>query len=144
VFLVGMTIFYTGEAMHRDREARIEPVLWATPAPNNVLLLSKFLATLALTISLIVLVGLTAMMIQLLRGHTPIEIGPFFVTYSVILLPGIVFLTATSLALNVLLRNKYLVYMISIGTGRRPVLSLQQRLQTLALQSSAVSTLEVC
>src|SRR5207302_2055394 len=35
LFLIGMTVFYTGEAMHRDREARIEPVLWATPAPNN-------------------------------------------------------------------------------------------------------------
>jgi ABC-type transport system involved in multi-copper enzyme maturation permease subunit len=117
LFLVGMTVFYTGEAMHRDRELRIEPVLWAAPAPNNVLLLSKFLATLSLTISLMVLVGLTAITIQLIRGHTPIEIQPFLITYSVILLPGIVFLTAMSLALNVLLRNKYLVYMVSIGTG---------------------------
>ncbi len=117
LFLVGMTVFHTGEAMHRDREARIEPVLWAAPAPNNVLLLSKFLATLSLTISLIALVGLTAIVIQFFRGHGPIEIKPFLTTYSVILLPGIVFLAAISVGLNVLLRNKYLVYMVSIGTG---------------------------
>src|SRR6185503_11215861 len=48
LFLIGMTVFYTGEAMHRDRELRIEPILWGTPAPNYVLLLSKFLATLVL------------------------------------------------------------------------------------------------
>lgn len=117
LFLAGMTVFYTGEAVHRDREVRIEPVLWAAPAPNNVLLLSKFLATLSLAISLIVLVGLTAITIQLLRDHTPIEIQPFLMTYSVILLPGIFFLAAISLALNVLLRSKYLVYMVSIGAG---------------------------
>ncbi len=117
LFLIGMTVFYTGEAMHRDREARIEPVLWATPAPNNIFLLSKFLATLVLVLSLIVLVGMTAIVIQIIRGHTPIEVQPFLITYSAILLPGIVLLTALSLALNVLLRNKYLVYMISIGTG---------------------------
>jgi ABC-type transport system involved in multi-copper enzyme maturation permease subunit len=117
LFLVGMTVFYTGEAMHRDRELRIEPVLWAVPAPNNVLLLSKFLATLSLTISLMVLVGLTAITIQLIRGHSPIEIQPFLITYSVILLPGIVFLASMSVGLNVLLRNKYLVYMVSIGAG---------------------------
>src|SRR5207302_6262015 len=31
LFLIGMAVFYTGEAMHRDRELRIEPVLWSTP-----------------------------------------------------------------------------------------------------------------
>src|SRR5207253_10485072 len=88
VFLVGMTVFYTGEAMHRDREARIEPVLWAAPAPNNVLLLSKFLATLLLTLSLIVLVGLISIVIQISRCHNLIEVKPFLITYSVILLPS--------------------------------------------------------
>src|SRR5437588_4472917 len=117
LFLVGMTVFYTGEAMHRDREVSIEPVLWATPAPNNVLLLSKFLATLLLALSLIVLVGLTAIVIQIIRGHTPIEVQSFLITYSVILLPSLIFLTAISIALNVFLRNRYVVYMVSIGTG---------------------------
>ena len=117
LFLSGMTVFYAGEAMHRDREVGIEPLLWATPAPNNVLLLSKFLATLSLTLSLIVLVGLTAIMIQFLRGHTPIEIPAFLITYSVTLLPSILFLTGVSIALNVLLRDKYLTYAVSIGTG---------------------------
>jgi ABC-type transport system involved in multi-copper enzyme maturation permease subunit len=117
LFLLGMTVFYTGEAMHRDCEMKIEPVLWATPAPNNVLLLSKFLATLLLTLSLIVLVGLTAIVIQFLRGHTPVDIQAYLITYSVILLPSVVFLTGVSVALNVLLRDKYLSYAVSIGTG---------------------------
>lgn len=117
LFLIGLTVFYTGEAMHRDREVRIEPVLWAMPAPNNVLLLSKFLATLLLTLSLIVLVGLTAIVIQFLRGHAPIEIQAYLITYSVILLPGMFFMTGVSMALNVLLRDKYLAYAVSIGTG---------------------------
>jgi ABC-type transport system involved in multi-copper enzyme maturation permease subunit len=117
LFLIGITVFYTGEAMHRDREMRIEPVLWAAPTPNNGLLLSKFFATLSLTLSLILLVGLTAIVIQIIRGHTPVEVQPYLITYSTILLPGMLLLTALSIALNVLLRNKYLVYMISIGTG---------------------------
>jgi ABC-2 type transport system permease protein len=117
LFLIGTTVFYTGEAMHRDREVGIEPVLWAMPAPNNVLLLSKFLATLFLTLSLVVLVGLTAIVIQFLRGHTPVEIPAFLITYSVVLLPDLVLMTGLSVALNVLLRDKYLAYAVSIGTG---------------------------
>jgi ABC-type transport system involved in multi-copper enzyme maturation permease subunit len=117
LFLLGMTVFYTGEAMHRDRDLRIEPVIWSLPAPNNVLLLSKFLATLLLTFSLIVLVGLTAIAVQLLKGDTPVNISAYLITYSVILLPSIVFMAGTSLALNVLLRDKYLAYAVSIGIG---------------------------
>src|SRR4030095_3358076 len=93
LFLIGMSVFYTGEALHRDRELRIESVLWATPAPNSVLLLSKFLAVVSLMFALIVLVGLAAIFIQLLRRHTPVDIATYLITYSVILLPSIVFMT---------------------------------------------------
>ena len=117
LFLLGITVFYTGEAMHRDRELRIEPVLWAAPPPNSVLLLSKFLAVLSLTISLIILVGLAAILIQLMRSHTPVDISTYLIAYSVILLPNVVFMTGASIVLNVLLRDKYLAYALSIGTG---------------------------
>jgi ABC-2 type transport system permease protein len=116
LFLIGMSVFYTGEAMHRDRELRIEPVIWATPAPNYVVLSSKFLATLVLMVSFITLTGVVAITTQLIRRH-PIEIQPYLFTYSIILIPGVVFLTALSVMLNVLLRNKYLVYATSIGIG---------------------------
>jgi ABC-type transport system involved in multi-copper enzyme maturation permease subunit len=115
LFLVGMIVFYTGEAMHRDRELRIEPVLWSAPAPNFVLLLSKFFATLLLTLSLVALVALVAVCVQLIRGHTPVELSAYLKVYSVILLPSIVFIIAASMTLNVLLRDKYLTYAVSIG-----------------------------
>ncbi|MGI9166594.1 MAG: ABC transporter permease [Pyrinomonadaceae bacterium] len=117
LFLFGISVFYAGEAMHRDREVRIEPVLWSTPASNNVFLLSKFFATLLLALSLVGLVGLTAIVIQLLRGHTPVEVWAYLTVYSLILIPTIVFAAALSVVLNVLLRDKYLVYAVSVATG---------------------------
>jgi ABC-2 type transport system permease protein len=117
VFLLGVIVFYTGEGMHRDREARIEPVLWSMPAPNSVVLVSKFLTTISLALVLIVLVGLTAIATQLTRGHTPVEISPYLITYSVILFPTIAFMTAASIALNVLLRDKYFAYAVCIAIG---------------------------
>src|SRR5436190_3757388 len=50
IFLIGIAFFYTGEAMHRDREIRIESFLWVTPIPNRVLIMSKFLSTLILVV----------------------------------------------------------------------------------------------
>jgi ABC-2 type transport system permease protein len=54
LFLAGAIVFYIGEAMHRDRELKIEPVVWSTPAPNRAFLLSKSLAMTLLALSLVV------------------------------------------------------------------------------------------
>src|SRR6185503_604682 len=117
LFLVGIAVFYTGEAMHRDREVKIEPVIWSTPVPNSVLLLSKFLATIVLTVSLVIVVGLLAIVIQFVRGHTPIDFSAYLMVYGVVLVPGIIFVTAFVVVLNASLRNKYLAYVVVVGTG---------------------------
>lgn len=116
-FLIGMTVFYVVESMQRDRELRIDPVLWTKPVPNSVLLLSKFFATFLLMLSVMAIAGLTAIAIQLLRGHAPVEPYPYLVTYSVILIPSLVFMAGASMLLNVVLREKYLVYVVIVGVG---------------------------
>ncbi|HEX7318229.1 MAG TPA: hypothetical protein VF297_30270 [Pyrinomonadaceae bacterium] len=115
LFLIALVVFYTGEAMHRDREVRIEPVLWSVPAPNFVLLLSKFFATLLMSVSLIALIGLTAFAIQLLKRDTPVEVFAYLTVYAWIPLPSVALVAALSIALNVLLRDKYVTYALSFA-----------------------------
>lgn len=115
LFLVGIIVFYTGESMHRDREVKIEPLVWSTPAPNSVLLVSKWLATVLLALALVIAVGLTTLVVQIVRGHTPVDLPAYLVIYGVVLVPGIVFMSALVVALNVLLRNKHLAYVAIIG-----------------------------
>ena len=117
LLLLGIIVFYTGEAIHRDREVSIEPVLWAAPAPTNVLLLSKFLATSLLTWGLIFAVGIAALAIQVLRSHTPIDLLAYIRVYGLILLPGTIFITAVVVLANIVLRNKHVAYVFSIGTA---------------------------
>jgi len=82
-----------------------------------VLLLSKFLATLLLLTGLILAVGVAAVLIQIFRGQTPIDLLAYLRVYGIVLWPSAIFITAVSLFLNVLLRNKYLAYVVSIGTA---------------------------
>ena len=117
LFLACVIVFYTGEAMHRDREVKIEPVVWSTPARNSVLLLSKWLAMTLLSLALVIVGCLTTIVTQLLRGHTPVDLMAYLNINAVVVVPGIIFLTALVIALNVLLRNKYLTYVIAVGTG---------------------------
>src|SRR5258708_1271038 len=117
LFMLGITTFYTGEAMHRDRDLRIEPLLWSQPAPNYGLLLSKFLATLLLTLGLILAVALIAITVQGAKHNAPIELSAYLRVYGLILIPNAIFLAAGMLALNVLLRDRYLTYAAAIGTS---------------------------
>ena len=117
LFLFGVAVFYAGEAMHRDRELRVEPLLWSAPAPDFVFMLPKFAATLLLSLSLVAPVALAAVLLQLYKGHAPFEPLAYLKTYAVILLPGVVFMCAASVAVNVLLRDKYLSYAVSLAAG---------------------------
>lgn len=117
LFLAAIAVFFTGESMHRDRELRIEPVLWSVPAPNFVLLLSKFAPTLLLSISFSVLVGMAAIALQIVRGDMPVDMRVYLTIYSVILIPNMVFLISAVTMLNVLLRDKYLAYAVSFAIG---------------------------
>ncbi len=117
LFLACVIVFYTGEAMHRDRELKIEPVVWSTSAPNSVFLLSKWSAMTLLALSLVIVGSLTTIATQLLRGFTPIDFGAYVIINGIVVVPGVVFLSSIAVALNVLLRNKYLAYVVAVGTG---------------------------
>lgn len=116
LLLTTLIVFYAGEAMHRDRELKIEPVIWSTPITNRVLLLSKCLAMVLLALVLVAVVGLVTILVQLLRGHT-LDLTAYVLVYGLILVPGLIFVTAFVIALNVVLRNKYVTYVIATGTG---------------------------
>jgi ABC-type transport system involved in multi-copper enzyme maturation permease subunit len=117
LFLACTIVFYMGEVMHRDREVRIEPVVWSTPVTNSVLLLSKCLAMMLLALALVIVGNLTTILTQLLRGHTPVDFSAYLLINGVVVVPSIVFMTSFVVALNVLLRNKYVAYIMAVGTG---------------------------
>jgi hypothetical protein len=70
-----------------------------------------------LGLSLVVVGGLTTIVTQLLRGQTPIDFSAYFLINGVVVVPGIIFMTAAVVALNVLLRNKYLAYVVAVAAG---------------------------
>ena len=116
LLLTGLNVFYASEAMHRDRELKVEPLVWSTPITNGVLLLSKCFATVLLALVLVAVVGLITIVVQLLRGHA-LDLTAYLTIYGVVLVPGLVFVTALVIALNVVLRNKYVTYVVTTAIG---------------------------
>jgi len=116
LLLTGLIVFYTSEAMHRDRELKVEPIVWSTPITNSVVLFSKCFATVLLALVLVAVVGLITIVVQLLRGHT-LDLTAYLAIYGVVLVPGLIFVTALVIALNVVLRNKYVAYVVTTAVG---------------------------
>ncbi|HET6976116.1 MAG TPA: hypothetical protein VFI24_07330 [Pyrinomonadaceae bacterium] len=115
LFMIGISIFYIGEALQRDRDLKIEPIVWSQPIPNFALLFSKFLATLLLVCALLISAGLIAVLTQVLKGDGPVELATYLRVYFWILIPNAIFLTAAATFLKVLLRDRYLTYIVAIG-----------------------------
>jgi hypothetical protein len=69
-----------------------------------------------LALVLVAVIGVITILVQFLRGHT-IDLTAYVLVYGLILVPGLVFVTAVVIALNVVLRNKYLTYVVATGTG---------------------------
>ena len=115
LFMIGISIFYLGEALQRDRDLKIESLIWSQPVRNFVLLFSKFLATLLLVCLLLVSVGLIAVLAQVFKGDRPVEVMTYLRVYFWILIPNAIFLSAAATFLKVLLRDRYLTYVAAIG-----------------------------
>jgi ABC-2 type transport system permease protein len=115
LFIVGIPIFYTGEAIHRENDVRMEGLLWSHPIPSYVIVSAKFLSTLLLVLGLILSVGAIAIVVQVIKGNTPLDLAAYMNVYSLILVPNAIFLCAASLVLHVLLPGRYLAYVAGIG-----------------------------
>ena len=117
IFLLSIAIFYTGEAMHRDRDLKFEPILWSQPVPNRVLLWSKYLSTLLLALTLVGLVLVITGILQVLKHNGPIDFSAYARIYLMIMAPNAIFMAATALLLVVWLRDRYLTYAVAIGVA---------------------------
>lgn len=115
LLMVGVAIVYVGEAMHRDRTLNTEPLMWALPIPNSVLLLSKLTTVFVLSVSLSLIVALGALAFQLAHGHGPIELVPYLTVFTLVVLPGLLFILGASTAINVIARDKVTAYAVSLA-----------------------------
>jgi hypothetical protein len=70
-----------------------------------------------LALLVVVVGGLTTIVAQLFRGHTPIDFSAYLLINGIVVVPTIVFMTALVIAFNVVLRNKYLTNVVAFGTG---------------------------
>ena len=110
-----LLLFYTVESLHKERARRMQGIYYAAPVPTGAMLLGKTLGN-SMVAAVILVVGVvaTAAIIwwrQIFDG-SPVgfDLGPFVLTWGVVLIPTFIFWTALVTALFALFGNRYAVY----------------------------------
>jgi hypothetical protein len=110
-------VFFTVEALHRDRTVKMEPLLWSTPVANLSLVLPKWIASVLVAVTISMVVAVSAASLQFARGHGPVAFGTYVAIYVLVLLPSFAFTSALATLLAVRIREKHVAYAILLGLG---------------------------
>ncbi|HEY0061556.1 MAG TPA: M1 family aminopeptidase [Telluria sp.] len=111
--LIIIVIFYAGELIFKERQARVADVSDAMPVPDWAPLLAKCSAMLGV-IAVFLLIGvLTSVGIQLVKGGAPVE-ALLYVKGSLLTLVNYFLMALIFLALQVLSNNKFIGYLLAI------------------------------
>jgi ABC-2 type transport system permease protein len=107
--LIIIVLFYAGELVGKERSAKINEVTDAMPVPNWVPLAAKFGALVAVILGFQLMGGLAAVLIQLAKGHTQLELMVYAKTL-VLDSIGFVLMGGLALCLQVFTNNKFAGY----------------------------------
>jgi ABC-type transport system involved in multi-copper enzyme maturation permease subunit len=114
LFMLIIITFYSGELMWREREARLDQIVDATPVPTWVPMLAKLLALMLVPVVLQAMLMLCGMGIQLVKGYTHLQ--PLLYLQQLFGLDLIDYwlVCALAVAVHSVVNNKYVGHVVMI------------------------------
>ncbi len=114
-FVCLLLMFYTVEALERDRTTGFAPILYATPIRTAAFLTGKALANSVVAL-VVVLASLLACWIALaIQGTVPFSLTPYLLVWGVLLIPTFLGWTAFVTAVYAAVGNRYAAYALSLA-----------------------------
>jgi ABC-2 type transport system permease protein len=115
IFIIAIIIFYSGQLVWRDREAKMSEIKDATPTQTSIFFLSKFFALCGMLFILQFLSVLLGIAIQTTKGYTnynfpvyfKLLLGAYYLKY--------VWLATLALFFHYLINNRYIAYFAVIA-----------------------------
>ncbi len=115
VFVFIILIFYTGEAVHRDRSVKYNQIADALPIPNWVVYGSKVLALVGVAFLLANIPILSGVLNQSIQGYFNYEFWMYFSDLYLIEFPVYLQLMMIAFFIHVLVNKKFLGHVVSIA-----------------------------
>lgn len=112
LFIVILTILFSGEMVWRAREYRMSNILDALPVPNWVFFVSKLSGLMFMQVILQTVVIVCGIIVQLSKGYTHFEIGLYIKQLYLYGLVDLWYLAVLAVFIHTLVSNKFLGYFI--------------------------------
>jgi ABC-2 type transport system permease protein len=107
LFIFIILLFYTGEAVHREKTTRFNVINDAMPVSNSVFFLSKICGIIGIAVVLCLVPMVVGVIIQTLKGYTHYELDIYFKEMFLLTLPGFIQMILLSFAVHTLVENKF-------------------------------------
>ena len=114
LFIIIILVFFSGELVWRDRDVQINEVIDSTPHSSLVPLFSKALSLLSLSILIHFSLVFVTIIYQLAMGYTEIEFSLYLKDFIYNLFPFYFATCAAVVAIQVIVNNKYIGYVVSV------------------------------
>ncbi|MFN0202648.1 MAG: M1 family aminopeptidase [Bacteroidia bacterium] len=115
LFFMIILVFYSGQLIWREREIKMNQIYDALPMPNYVGLVSKFLAFSAVNATLILVLIVSAVFNQAIRGYYEFELGLYFSYLFAETFSGLLLYTLLAFFIQIVSNNKFLGFVLLIS-----------------------------
>ncbi|MCF0056252.1 M1 family aminopeptidase [Dyadobacter sp. CY356] len=107
VFIFIILLFYTGEAVHREKATRYNILNDALPVSNTILYLSKLFGLVGIAVIMATIPLFIGIIIQTLKGFTDYNLPVYLIDLYLLTLPGFIQMILLSFAVHVIVNNKF-------------------------------------
>ena len=114
LFAIAIIIFYSGELVWRERDARLNQVMDALPLQRWVLFCSKLFSLMLVQVVVVVLVLAAGMVVQIAQGYYHFELGLYFRELFFNRLIGLWILCVLAMFIQTIVNNKYLGHFVMV------------------------------
>ena len=109
-----LILFYAGELVWRERDARLSEIIDAAPVPEWVYFLGKFVGLGLLLVALQALMMAAGMLIQVVLGHVNVEIGLYARILFGLQLPDYLLFALLALVVHALVNHKHVGHLVVV------------------------------
>jgi hypothetical protein len=114
IFFVAIVLFYSGELIWKEKDARINLLFDTLPLSNLISLSGKFLGLMLILVLLIFTMIGTGIVFQSLHGYYDYELTVYFAAFFVEVFPFLFLLSIVCFVSQVLVNNKYLAHLVAL------------------------------
>ena len=112
--LVILIAVFAGELVWKERELRLSAISDASPVPDWVMLLGRFLALGIMLAALLTVLMLSGMALQAMQGWQQFEPGLYLRILFGIRLPDFILIAALAMAIHVVVNQKYVAHLLVV------------------------------